>query len=59
MFLPNKGTAFRFIAKASKGPSHKIIGWSQFIKNSKGIISLEVSGFLYFNFELLNDLDVK
>ena len=47
MFFPNNGIALRFIAIASNGPSHKIIGMFQLIKCSFGITSLLADGFLY------------
>jgi hypothetical protein len=60
MFLPNSGITLRLIAKASNGPSQIIIGKLQLINNSKGIISLDTSGFLYFIGEfLLKFLAVK
>ena len=38
--FPNKGTALRLIANASKTPSHSIIGVFQLIRFSKNIMSL-------------------
>jgi hypothetical protein len=56
MFLPNSGITLRLIAKASNGPSHKIIGKFQLINNSNGIMSLDTSGFLYLTDEFLSKL---
>ena len=60
MFLPSNGIVFLLIVIASNGPSHNIIGNSQFIYNSKGIISRDTVGFLYFiNESFLNERPVK
>ena len=59
MLLPNKGIAFLLIAIASNGPSHNINGKFQLMNNSKGIIFLDASGFLYFLYgSFSNDLPV-
>ena len=57
--LPNKGTAFLFIAIASKTPSHNTIGSSQLINKSNPITSLDTGGFLYFIPPLYMSLPTK
>ena len=60
MFLPNKGIALRLIAIASNGPSHKTKGRLKLTNNSNGIISLDISGLLYFTYGFFsNERPVK
>ncbi len=60
MFLPSRGITLRLIAIISNGPSHKMIGTFQFIKNSNGTMFLDTFGFLYFDLEnSSNPLEVK